>query len=400
MLYHNVRGLIQRGHEVESWCPSTADRSYLPLQGLAPEHITPFDADLESRIGPAGRYFKTFRRMRRMDKVCQQAAREIQAGGFDILFANTCFCYYMPFIVRHLNMPKVVYLHEPFRSFYEASPTLPWVGRVFNGDHSLPARARSFVADQFKLQAVRVQARREWLNAHSCDAILTNSYYSRESILRAYGRAATVCYLGIDTVMFRNQRRPRERFIVGMGAFTLAKGIELAIKSIALLPGPRPPLVWIGDAGSLDHIADMQRLADSSGVRFETRRLISDEALVETLNRAALFIYSSRLEPFGLAPLEANACGTPVVAVAEGGVRETIKDGLNGFLVDSEPEAIAQAIDRLLGDTESARNMGERACQYVQQEWNLEKSVDSLEENLLKVFRASRSQVKAKCFAH
>src|ERR1044072_6349708 len=107
------------------------------------------------------------------------------------------------------------------------------------------------------------------------------------------------------------------------------------------------------------------------------------------LKRAALFIYSSRREPCGLAPLEANSCGTPVVAVAEGGVRETVKDGLNGFLVDSEPEAIARAINRLLGDAELAKNMGDRACQYVRQEWSLEKSVGWLEENLLKVFRAS-----------
>jgi glycosyltransferase involved in cell wall biosynthesis len=81
-------------------------------------------------------------------------------------------------------------------------------------------------------------------------------------------------------------------------------------------------------------------------------------------------------------------------------VRETIKDGLNGFLVDDEPESIAQAINRLLGDAELARQMSARACQYVLREWNLEKSVDRLEEGLLKVFCASRTQVKAKCFAH
>jgi len=44
-------------------------------------------------------------------------------------------------------------------------------------------------------------------------------------------------------------------------------------------------------------------------------------------------VYSARLEPFGLAPLEANACATPVVAVAEGGVRESIRNGVNGVLI-------------------------------------------------------------------
>ncbi len=73
-------------------------------------------------------------------------------------------------------------------------------------------------------------------------------------------------------------------------------------------------------------------------------------------------LYTSQLEPFGLAPLEANSCGTPVVAVAEGGVRETIKDGLNGFLVDDEPEAIAQAIKLLLSDAELARTWATAAA--------------------------------------
>ncbi len=398
-LYDQVRGLLQRGHEIECWCPSTANHSYLPLRNLAPEHIISFNANLESRMGLAGRYINTWRRMRKMDRGCRQAAQEIQAGGFDLLFAYTCCNYYMPFIVRYLNMPKVVYLHEPFRAFYEAAPTLPWVGRVFNGNHSLSMRARGFLFDQLKLQGIRIQARREWLNAHSCDVILANSYYSRESILRAYGRAATVSYLGVDTTLFCHQRRRRERFIIGLGSFSAAKGIDLAIQSIALLPEPRPPLIWIGNAGVPGYAEAMHELADSLGVNFETRTLIPDAEVIEMLNRAALLVYPSRLEPFGLAPLEANACGTPVVAVAEGGVRETVKDGVNGFLVDGEPQAMAEAMARLLDDEALASAMGETARQYVQQEWNVEKSLDRLEENLLKVVRATRVQEKAQCFA-
>jgi len=54
-----------------------------------------------------------------------------------------------------------------------------------------------------------------------------------------------------------------------------------------------------------------------------------------------------RLEPFGFAPLEANACGFPVVAVAEEGIRGTVVDGVNGLLVEDHPDAIAHAIQRL-----------------------------------------------------
>ena len=144
---------------------------------------------------------------------------------------------------------------------------------------------------------------------------------------------------------------------------------------------------------------EMRRLAASVGVRFEPRKLISDEEVVETLNRAALFIYTSRLEPFGLAPLEANACGTPVVAVAEGGVRETVKDGVNGLLVDSEPEAIAETMASLLGNADRAVRMGERACEYVRQEWGLSRSIDRLEANLSQVINRASQQGKKACSA-
>ena len=133
-----------------------------------------------------------------------------------------------------------------------------------------------------------------------------------------------------------------------MAHFVPRRGIDLAIKAIALLGEPRPKLVWIGNGGVPEYLEEMKRLAGSLGVEFEVKKMIPDSEVVDILNRAALMLYTSQLEPFGLAPLEANACGTPVVAVAEGGVRETIKDGLNGFLVDAEPEAIAQAINRLL----------------------------------------------------
>jgi glycosyltransferase involved in cell wall biosynthesis len=219
--------------------------------------------------------------------------------------------------------------------------------------------------------------------------MLVNSYFSRESVLRAYGLEAKVCYLGIETTVFRNLSTQRENFVVGLGAIHDGKRIDLAIRAIALLDEPRPKLVWIGDHASLEYIEEMQTLACSLGVEFETKHLIPDSEVVDTLNRAALMLYTSKLEPFGLAPLEANACATPVVGVAEGGIRETIKDGVNGFLVDPEPASLAHATARLLRDRALARSMGERASDYVQREWGWRASVDRLEESLLQVAHSS-----------
>jgi len=112
---------------------------------------------------------------------------------------------------------------------------------------------------------------------------------------------------------------------------------------------------------------------------------ISDAELVAILNKATLLLYTSRLEPFGLAPLEANACGLPVVGIAEGGIRETIQDGVNGFLVDPEPESIARAANQLLQNPALTRRLGETAADYVRREWDVEESVTRLETILLQV---------------
>ena len=94
----------------------------------------------------------------------------------------------------------------------------------------------------------------------------------------------------------------------------------------------------------------MRALAAQSGVNFELKLRIDDSELIDLLNRARVMLYAPRLEPFGLAPLEANACGLPVIAVAEGGVRETILDGINGLLVEHDPDSMGTAIERLLVD--------------------------------------------------
>jgi glycosyltransferase involved in cell wall biosynthesis len=321
--------------------------------------------------------------MRAFDEACKRCASEIEAGDFDLLFANSSLSYSVPFIMQHVRMKKVLYLQEPCRFMYEARPVLPWVSSApENLDASLFG-PRRLLAAYPNLQTLRLQAKQEWLNARACDRILVNSYFSRESVLRAYGVDAKVCYLGIDTSLFRNLGLERERFIVGIGSFDSIKGIDLALRAVALLPEPRPPFVWIANSGSERFKSEMSELARCVGVELRIQMSISDSELVATLNKAALLLCTSRLEPFGFAPLEANACGLPVVGIAEGGIRETVHDGMNGFLVDPEAENIALAINHLLLNPALARQMGENAAERVQQTWNVENSVDRLEAILL-----------------
>src|SRR5678815_509290 len=375
-LYYHVRGLVERGHELACWSLDTADQSYLPLAEFTAERIIESESGrpsskLSSKLTPG--YNAAVSRIRAFDDACKRCAQEIEEGDFDLLFANTAIQYSMPYIMRHISIKTVSYLQEPCRFLYEAAPVLPWVSSAPDDvQQAQLLQPIQFLADYPELQTLRLLAKQEWLNAQACDLILVNSHFSRESLLRAYGVDSHVCYLGVDTKLFRNLDLNRDRFIVGLGSFDSIKRIELAIQAVALLPEPRPTLVWIGNSKNDDYTDSLRELALSLNVEFNIRFNVTDSELVTTLNKATLLICTARLEPFGFGVLEANACGLPVVAVAEGGFRETVQHGLNGFLVDTDPTSIADAANRLLENPTMAKQMRERGTALIKQKWNVD----------------------------
>lgn len=386
-LYYHIRGLLERGHYVESWCPPTADQSYLPLRTLIKEHVIPF-----VRQPKSARWFSdpglTFYRnvttkLTIMDQHCRQCAEEINQREFDVLFANSCLFFRVTSIGRYVTMPSVLYLQEPYRWLYEALPELPWP--------ALPPPPRSwwtpgylrfFLSNLIKVQGLRIQAREEIVNARTFHTVLVNSYFSRESVLRAYGLDAKVCYLGVDTDMFVNYHLPKKGFVIGVGGFVPEKNIDFVIRALSRIPPPRPPLLWVGNSVDQGYLSNLKRLAANCDVDFQPRVQVDDDELVRLYNQSTLMVYAPRLEPFGLVPLEANACGLPVVAVAEGGVRETVIDGVNGLLVDHDIQAMADAVHHLIQSPAYARQLGETGMEIVKERWSWQAATERLEKYL------------------
>jgi glycosyltransferase involved in cell wall biosynthesis len=386
-LHDTLRGLLGRGHRIEAWCPPTADRTFLPLGALIPEHVVPLAlpvrTDWDGRLRVPAR---VERRLAALDEHCRRCGEAIAAGGFDLLFAQPCLFFRVSAIGRFVRLPKVLQLHEPFRSLYEAQPRLPWLAPP---PSTLPplslARLREAALDRRTLHNARIQGRAELDNAAAFDCILANSLFSRESILRAYGLDAEVCYPGTDLGRFADRGLARERLVVGLGSYTREKNLRLAIEALALLPAPRPALVWVGNVDHDGTRAAMAALAAAREVPFTPHLGIPDAELVALLNRATALVYAPRLEPFGLAPIEAAACRLPVVAVAEGGVRETVIDDETGLLVANTPQAVAAAVARLLADPALARRLGTAARAGAERRWSLEAATDRIEQALLRV---------------
>ena len=376
-----AEGLIARGHQLESWCPPTACLDFEPMAELMSEHVVDYRRLRRrplNRFLPGRRGFG--RQYREMERHAQECARQIDAGGFDACLIGNCQEFAVPPIGRYLKTPTVHYCQELWRGLHEA---------LFQEGGTQGSGLQAKVVDLVLSYWQNWQRHCEREDLASFDLVLVNSCFSRESLLRAHGRESKVCYLGIDSTRFNVSDSIRSKTVIGLGALQRHKDIRTAILALATIPEPdRPNLIWVGNDAEENYVAEVVELARSEGVDLMLRRRITDEELVSELNRAALMIYTSHLEPFGFAPLEANACGLPVVAIGEGGVRETVRDGFNGVLLtDRDPFQLGAAVNDLLHDPQRARRLGENGRDRVAQFWTWERCAERLEQLLRGVGR-------------
>ncbi len=152
---------------------------------------------------------------------------------------------------------------------------------------------------------------------------------------------------------------PEGPFLLHVGHLHPRKNFEGLLDALGRLVrrGERLPLVQVGGTPSPAQRARLEALGLGDQVRFLGR--VEDEVLVALYNRAALFVFPSLYEGFGLPVLEAMACGTPVVAADATSLPEVVGDA--GLLVDPrDPETLAEALIRLWRDRELAAELRER----------------------------------------
>jgi glycosyltransferase involved in cell wall biosynthesis len=312
-----------------------------------------------------------------------RCAREISDIEPDVVLAHSCQFFRVPAIAQYLAIPSVLYLHEPNRRLYEAPFGSPWAARPA-GRPLRPAAIRAFVGELARVEQARIQVRTETTSVFAFDEVLVNSAFCRESVLRAYGRLSRVCPPGIDTDRFRFQERPvpARGQVCTVGALVLEKNPVFLVHAVAAA-GPAVRLfTWVANYVDAQQQQLTERAAAEAGVPFVLEVAASEDELLRRYADADVFVYAPLLEPFGLAPLEANATGLPVVAVAEGGVRETIVDGVNGTVVDHDDAAFGAAVAGLLGDIGRARSLGVAARDHVVEHWSLARSIERLEIHL------------------
>lgn len=223
----------------------------------------------------------------------------------------------------------VAYVHTPMRFAWDLYHDYLDHAGLARGLRSLPAR--------WLLHRLRLWDRAA---ADRVDAYLANSRYVARRIRKLYRRSAAVLYPPVDTEAFEPAPQ-REDYYVTVNRLVPYKRIDRIAEAFRELDRP---LRIIGDGPERDAV----RRRCGGPVRWLGE--MDRAGIAEQLARARAFVFAAD-EDFGIAPVEAQAAGAPVIALRRGGVRETVVEGETGVFYDEpSPGAIAEAVRRFERD--------------------------------------------------
>ncbi|MHB1415266.1 MAG: glycosyltransferase family 4 protein [Chloroflexota bacterium] len=377
-IYEWVRRLAP-SHEIDVYTLSTADQAFADVRPLVRRHTVVDFVPRRLFNSPWGR-LNRLQRWRDLDDlmaISRELAGRISSNGYDVVFTNTCTFTFIPTIIQFLKVPSVYYAHEPFgrasgvkirRPYLEGRGWRRWIDRV---DPLISLYGRRL--DHLQERSV-----------HHCGLLLANSRFTKDRVESAFRVETPVCYLGVDSAAFRPiPGAARENYVVSVGELSPRKGFDFVVDSLRRIPlARRPSLRLVCNSVNAQERAYVETLAVQGGVDLQILTNLSAEELAVQYNEARLCVYAPVMEPFGLVPLEAMACGTPVVGVREGGVQETVVHEHTGLLVDRDPSEFAAAVQYLLDRPGLAAEYGDNGRQTVLERWTWEQSVAALEQHL------------------
>lgn len=284
------------------------------------------------------RLYKDTVELVKLSNLHKKIAQDIKSKNYDYIFVHPSKFTQAPFLLRFLKNKCIYYCQEPLRIVYDKNLSdLSFV---------------KFHKKIYEFLIRKIRKRIDLKNIKDAWLVLANSKFSRDFIEKSYRINAKVCYLGVDTGVFKplNTDKPHDILFIGNedeGYGLLSDALKLFKKK------PRVKTIFR-----------------------EKRQFISDNDLVAIYNESRILVALNKNEPFGLIVLEAMACGIPVIAIGEGGYNESIINNKTGFLIPRDPAELYNKISQIISNEKLRRDLGKNARENIMKNWTWNKTID------------------------
>lgn len=230
------------------------------------------------------------------------AIEQLDLSGYDVVISSSHAV--AKGVITGPDQVHISYVHSPMRYAWDLQ-------HQYLRETGLDKKPHGWLARYF------LHKLRQWdfRSAAGVDHFIANSYFISRRIQKTYRRAADVIYPPVDTSRFKPGMH-KDNFYLTASRMVPYKKMDLIVESFRNMPDKK--LIVIGDG------PDFAKIKKKAAPNVALLGYQANEVLVDHLQRAKAFIFAAE-EDFGIIPLEAQACGTPVIAFGKGGALETVR---------------------------------------------------------------------------
>ncbi len=259
------------------------------------------------------------------------AVEQFDLRGYDLVISSSHAV--AKGVVTHPGQQHICYCHTPMRYAWDMKE-----------DYLEKARFRLPLMEAYVRKTLKQLRQWDYFTSNHVDYFIANSHNVANRIQKYYRRDAQVLYPPVDTEQFLLNSEPREGYYLAASRLVPYKRLDLIIE--AFKATPHRHLKVVGDGSEFERLKLMARAHD----HIELLGYQPDEQLIHLMSHAQAYIFAAD-EDFGILPLEAQSCGTPVIAYGKGGALETVKDishgdDATGVLFEQQtPESLLAALE-------------------------------------------------------
>lgn len=263
---------------------------------------------------------------RKLLPLCPQAIEDFDLSEYDLVISSSHAV--AKGCITHAGQTHVSYVHSPAR--YAWDLTHQYL-KQSNLDKGIMGYITKHLLHKFRIWDART--------ANGVDHYISNSNYIAKRIWKTYRRETQTIYPPVDVDRF-TLHEEKEDFYLAASRQVPYKRIDLIVEAFTKMPDKK--LIVIGDGPEEDKI---KKIAQGYS-NIELKGFLGNDALRDHMQRAKAFVFAAE-EDFGIIPVEAQACGTPVIAYGAGGALETVIDGKTGlFFEEQSVENLCKTIEQ------------------------------------------------------